>query len=154
MRPGKPLMFGQLGRQLLLGLPGNPVSALVCAVIFLARPIARMLLGRRPAGRPGPPTLAAPLPANDQRQDYLRATLELGPGGKLIARPISAPGLVHARVFAKADCLVIRPPHAPAAETGCRSRMSCRSESNLAQIWLMRRFSGHWGLSAANKTST
>ena len=75
MRPGKPLMFGALGDMPVLGLPGNPVSALVCAVLFLRAAIERM------SGLPGDAPemewvrLGAPMKPNEQREDYVRATL-------------------------------------------------------------------------------
>ncbi len=117
MRPGKPLLFARRGRQLIVGLPGNPVSAQVCARVFIAPVIAR-LLGRSAAAAPHTATLGDPLPANDQRQDYLRARIEFGPGGQLIARAFPRQDSSMQRVFAEAQCLVIRPPHAPAAEAG------------------------------------
>jgi len=117
MRPGKPLMFARRGRQLIIGLPGNPVSAQVCARVF-ARPIVAKLLGRPAVSRERTARLGEPLPANDQRQDYLRARLEPGPGGCLIARPFSRQDSSMQRVFADADCLIVRPPHAPPAEPG------------------------------------
>ncbi|MYE58945.1 MAG: molybdopterin molybdotransferase MoeA, partial [Alphaproteobacteria bacterium] len=75
MRPGKPLMFGRMGGALVLGLPGNPVSAFVCALLFL-RPLIDAMLGL-PAGPPArePARLGAALGANDRREDYLRARL-------------------------------------------------------------------------------
>ena len=97
MRPGKPLIFGQLGRTPLLGLPGNPVSALVCAVIFLGPALHRML-GITAQARPArTATLATPLPENDEREDYLRATLEIDADGKLLARPFQLQELVQLR---------------------------------------------------------
>ncbi len=72
MRPGKPLMFGRLGETPMLGLPGNPVSALVCALLF-ARPALNRLRGLDvPAHPMAPMILGADLPQNDRRQDYLR----------------------------------------------------------------------------------
>jgi len=117
MRPGKPLMFARRGRQLIIGLPGNPVSAQVCARIFV-RPILEKLLGRPAASRERTASLGEALPANDQRQDYLRARLETASGGRLIARPYSRQDSSMQRVFADADCLIVRPPHAPPAEAG------------------------------------
>ncbi len=118
MRPGKPLIFGQLGRTPLLGLPGNPVSALVCAVIFLGPALHRML-GITAQARPArTATLATPLPENDEREDYLRATLEIDADGKLLARPFQLQDSSNFARLAKADCLVIRAPHAPAAPAG------------------------------------
>ncbi len=121
MRPGKPLMFGRLGAMRVLGLPGNPASAVVCAHLFL-RPLIAAFLGEphRDATRPG--RLASALPENDQRQDYLRATLALGGDGIPLLTPLPAQDSSLTSILAAADALVIRPPHAPAAEAGeaCR----------------------------------
>ncbi len=117
MRPGKPLLFARRGRQLIIGLPGNPVSAQVCARVFVG-PIIASLLGQpvTPAARTA--SLGDPLPANDQRQDYLRARLEYAPGGRLVARPFPRQDSSMQRVLADSDCLIIRPPHAPASDAG------------------------------------
>ncbi len=76
LRPGRPLMHGQLGGMQVLGLPGNPVSAYVCAVLFLV-PLLRRLAGRSDLSLPfEPAVLGSALRANDERADYMRATLE------------------------------------------------------------------------------
>jgi molybdopterin molybdotransferase len=122
MRPGKPLMFGKLGNMLFLGLPGNPVSAIVCAHLFL-RPLIAKLLGDRHAGREATETarLGRDLPENDERQDYLRATLAVD-GDSLVATPFPRQDSGMVARIATADALVIRAPHAPAARAGetCR----------------------------------
>jgi molybdopterin molybdotransferase len=122
MRPGKPLMHGQLGDMRILGLPGNPVSAIVCAVLFLI-PLVRALQGDPEAGR-DPSTaavLGCDLGPNDTRQDYLRATLKPG-DGLPVATPFGRQDSSMLRTLADSQCLVIRPPHAPAAKAGdsCR----------------------------------
>ena len=78
MRPGKPMMFATRGRQRILGLPGNPVSALVCARIFV-KPLIDRLLGREPENPTVTALLGNAMGANDLRQDYVRATLERPP---------------------------------------------------------------------------
>jgi len=117
MRPGKPLMFGKIGETPLLGLPGNAVSAMVCGVIFLA-PAIRAFLG---AAEPAPPfataRLGRDLPENDEREDYLRATLRSDGAGP-IATPFDKQDSSMFATMASADCLVIRPPHAPAIKAG------------------------------------
>jgi molybdopterin molybdotransferase len=119
MRPGKPLLFGRLGGTPVLGLPGNPVSALVCAAIFL-RPALQRLLGR-PAGAEPPvhARLGEPLPANDRRQDYLRARLS-HQDGAAVATPFPVQDSSMVSRLAWADCLIVRPPLAPALAAGER----------------------------------
>jgi molybdopterin molybdotransferase len=117
MRPGKPLLSGTLGAMRVLGLPGNPVSAYVCAVLYLV-PLIRRLVGRADAA---PSTesavLGRALPANDERADYLRATLTRA-NGNWVATPFPVQDSSMLTPLASADCLVIRAPFAPAAEAG------------------------------------
>ncbi len=119
MRPGKPLNFGALGPMLLVGLPGNPVSALVCARLFLM-PLLAALQGDASAGRDEaePARLGADLPANDERQDYLRAALSRDADGALVATAYPDQDSSLLSVYARAEALVLRPPHAPAAKQG------------------------------------
>ena len=119
LRPGKPLNFGALGPMLLLGLPGNPVSALVCATLFL-RPLVQALQGDLAAGRDRhePARLGADLPANDERQDYLRARLVRDVQGLPVAMPLLAQDSSLLSAYATADVLLVRPPHAPPARAG------------------------------------
>jgi len=118
MRPGKPVMFGTLGDLPVLGLPGNPVSALVTATLLL-RPIIQKLLGQKGIDTaPAFARLGTALKANDQRQDYLRATLTRGADGGLVASPFPKQDSAMLSLIAKADALIIRPPHAPAAQEG------------------------------------
>ncbi|ASG20758.1 molybdopterin molybdotransferase MoeA [Nitrospirillum viridazoti] len=118
MRPGKPLMFGRLGGTPLLGLPGNPVSSLVCATLFLV-PSLRRMQGLAAAELPrARAVLANALPANDRRQDYLRATLTAGDGALPAVATFTQQDSSMLSRLAAADCLIIRPPHAPAAEAG------------------------------------
>ena len=118
MRPGKPLIFGHIGGTPILGLPGNPVSAVVCAVVFL-RPAIDALMGRRPNDRPPESAiLGSDLGANDRRQDYLRARLSFDSEGRRVATPFERQDSAMLAALAHADCLVIRAPHAPPAQTG------------------------------------
>jgi len=118
LRPGRPLMHGRLGAMQVLGLPGNPVSAFVCAVLFLS-PLIRKLSGR---GDIGPVTesarLGSDLPENDERADYLRASLVPGADGIPVATPFPAQDSSMMQALAKADCLLIREPFAPASRAG------------------------------------
>ena len=96
---------------------GNPVSAYVCAFLFLLPLIAR-LTGRSDGERvPETARLGRDLPANDERQDYLRATLALGPDGP-VATPLPNQDSSLMAPLSAADCLLIREPHAPAASSG------------------------------------
>jgi molybdopterin molybdotransferase len=118
MRPGKPLMFGRLGESWVLGLPGNPVSALVCALVFL-RPAIDCLLGRDIQGSgQSQAVLGGALPENDGRQDYLRAGLRRSADGTLVATPFKLQDSSVLSLLSRADCLVVRPPRAPAAPMG------------------------------------
>ena len=119
MRPGKPLMFGTVGGTRLLGLPGNPVSTLVCALVFLRPAIARML-GTDEGGAPVTrrARLGADVAENDERQDYLRAALGHDGDGALVATPFAKQDSSMLSLLVKAQCLVVRPPHAPAAPRG------------------------------------
>ena len=117
MRPGKPLIFGKIGNTPLLGLPGNPVSAGVCGLVFLQPALRSMLSASLTLAQPSA-TLASPLPENDRRQDYLRACFITQDDGSLAVTPASQQDSSMLQTFTHADCLIIRPPHAPAAPDG------------------------------------
>jgi molybdopterin molybdotransferase len=117
MRPGKPLMFGQIAGTPLLGLPGNPVSSGVCAVLFV-RSVIRTLQGVEAAAPEIPAVLGAPLEANDRRQDYLRATWRWLSDGRLEATASKRQDSSMFQIFAGADCLIKRAPHAAPAPAG------------------------------------
>lgn len=116
MRPGKPLIFGRLGDLPLMGLPGNPVSTLVCAILFLKPAIAAML-GTDTATPLMAARAAADLKANDTRQDYIRARLERR-DGELWAAPFPIQDSGMLSTIAAADALIVRAPHAPAVRAG------------------------------------
>src|SRR5262245_43874576 len=123
VRPGRPLMHGRLGAMQVLGLPGNPVSAFVCGLLFL-RPLLRTLSGRADVSLPTESAmLGRGLPANDERADYLRAGLHQESDGTLIATPHPTQDSSMVGVLARADCLVIREPYAPAAGAGTACRL-------------------------------
>lgn len=118
MRPGRPLMHGHLGEMQVLGLPGNPVSAYVCAYLFLG-PLLRKMTGRRDIENvPEQALLGSDLPENDERADYLRARLSRSVRGALVATPFPLQDSSMGRVLAHADCLLIREAHAPRADMG------------------------------------
>ncbi len=118
LRPGKPMMFGRLGPSRVLGLPGNPVSAMVCARVFLI-PLIQALLGDT-----APPTaerqarLAVPLDANGPRQHYLRAVSVPAGDGIPVVTPVRSQDSSLLSPLAEANCLLIRRPGAPAAAAG------------------------------------
>ncbi|MFQ5775044.1 MAG: gephyrin-like molybdotransferase Glp [Kiloniellaceae bacterium] len=118
MRPGKPLLFGRIGATPILGLPGNPVSSLVCATLFL-RPAMDVMLGRKSEARP-PETavLGTDLGANDRRQDYLRARLTFDSEGRRVAVPFGRQDSAMLATLARADCLIVRRPLAAPAKAG------------------------------------
>jgi len=123
VRPGRPLMHGCLGAMQVLGLPGNPVSAFVCGLLFLL-PLLRTLSGRADVSLPSESAiLGHDLPANDERADYLRAGLHHEADGTLVATPYPTQDSSMVGVLARADCLVIREPYAPAASAGTACRM-------------------------------
>jgi len=119
MRPGRPLMHGRLGDMHILGLPGNPVSSYVCAFLFLI-PLIRRMSGRTDLTIPvESAVLGCDLPANDEREDYLRASLRHGATGK-VATPFPIQDSSMMVSLARADCLIIREPYAPPASAGSR----------------------------------
>ena len=100
-----------------LGVPGNPVSSFVCAFLFLL-PLIKRLSGRSDVEQPlEAARLGCDLPANDERQDYLRATLATGANGRT-ATPLPNQDSSLMAPLAEADCLLIRAPYAPAAPAG------------------------------------
>ena len=117
MRPGKPLIFGHTGAMPVLGLPGNPVSAYVCATLFLIPALAAM------SGLPGTAPLmeqarlSGSLPQNDAREDFLRATLKVEEGGLVVAT-LTGQDSGMLSPLAKADALLRRPPFQEALSSG------------------------------------
>jgi molybdopterin molybdotransferase len=118
MRPGKPLMVGRYRETPMIGLPGNPVSTLVCGLLFAKPAMAKMSGIAEVFEAPMRARLKVPLEANDRRQDYLRSTLTRAADGTLEAEPLQKQDSSMISLLARADCLVIRAPHAPAAKLG------------------------------------
>ena len=118
MRPGKPLLFGRLGDKPIIGMPGNPVSALVCAILFL-KPALDAMLGAPQHDSAPTARLKHDLPANDGRQTYIRASL-IQDGAELWAEPFALQDSSVLSVLAKADALIVRTPNAPHAAAGDR----------------------------------
>ncbi|MES2338660.1 MAG: gephyrin-like molybdotransferase Glp [Pseudomonadota bacterium] len=113
LRPGKPMMAGRLRDTVVLGLPGNPVSAFVTAELFL-KPLVRYCAGASDCAAPTLMVpLGEPLPANDHRTDYLRGELR---DGQAFASSIQDSSML--RTLARSTCLIVRPPHARPANPG------------------------------------
>jgi len=120
MRPGKPMLFGRRAGQSYLGLPGNPVSALITCRVFVV-PLVAALLGRPAtalAALTAPATV--PLEANGPRQHYMRACLNASADGGLAVTPMPNQDSSLLTPMAAADCLLMRPANAPAVPAGTR----------------------------------
>lgn len=118
MRPGKPVLFGAIGEVPILGLPGNPVSALMTGLIFLRPAIERLAGIAEPAEETETAVAAVALPANGIRQDYIRATRSIAEDGTARVTPLPSQDSSLSRALALADCLIIRLPQAPAIAAG------------------------------------
>ncbi len=112
MRPGKPLIFGNIFGTPMLGLPGNPVSASVTATLFLLPAISKMLGAEDSSHNTETAALGRDLKKNDSRQDYLRAKIEINKAGENIVTPFAQQDSSMLENYAKADCLIIRQPFA------------------------------------------
>lgn len=113
LRPGKPMLAGRLGATVVLGLPGNPVSAFVTAMLFLRPLVAHMAGAADPQPRTSLAILGEAMPANDHRKDYLRAETR---GERVFSAARQDSSML--RTLSRADCLIVREPHAPAAAAG------------------------------------
>lgn len=133
MRPGKPLMVGSLGNISVLGLPGNPVSSMVCALLFLEPLVAHMAHTATPR-RHARAITTTDLAANDHRQDYMRARLARRSDGMLEVTSFGKQDSSQMKIFANADCLIVRPPDAQALHAGAECEILTlrhpRDESN------------------------
>ncbi len=117
LRPGKPFMHGRKGRTHVMGLPGNPVSALVTARIFLV-PLLRALNAIPTGESYALARLTVPLPHNDERRDYIRATLSDAPDGVREVAPFNLQDSSMQRTLRQSDALILRAPFAPALPAG------------------------------------
>jgi molybdopterin molybdotransferase len=123
MRPGKPMLYGRMGHQRVLGVPGNPVSALICAHIFLLPMMARML-GLADVVRPEPEAvLGEEIEANGVREHYMRAVSQWREDGTRMVRPLPSQDSSLVAALVRADCLIVRAPHAPALPAGAKVRI-------------------------------
>lgn len=119
MRPGKPLMYGRLGELRVLGLPGNPVSSIVCGHLFL-KPLVAALTGQAYEHDIRSAVLGTPMGANESRRDYVRAVVASAEhhGDQLVATPFPTQDSSMLKTLAEANALIIREPHAPPADAG------------------------------------
>jgi len=116
MRPGKPLVYGNVDNTPILGLPGNPVSTAICALVFLRPAIAHMSRGKSDLPKFQVPVSVC-LEPNDHRQDYVRANLEINDFGQTV-RPAQLQDSSMLATLANANALIIRPPYDPAKKVG------------------------------------
>lgn len=117
MRPGKPLMVGSLDGMHVLGLPGNPVASLVTSLLFL-EPLLRKLAHLSESNREVMGVTAEQMKANDQRQDYVRASVTRDAAGNLVAKAFGKQDSSMMKIFSRSDGLIVRPPHAPELAAG------------------------------------
>jgi molybdopterin molybdotransferase len=118
MRPGKPLMFAAKDRARVLGLPGNPVSTMVCSLLFVKPALERLLgqSGDMPTTKPA--KLTIDVKQNDQREDYVRAFVTRGADGNLTVEPHKIQDSSMLSVLAWSNALLVRPAHDPARKAG------------------------------------
>jgi molybdopterin molybdotransferase len=124
MKPGKPLIYGRLGPMTILGLPGNPVSAVICAELFLS-PLIRTLCGDASVGidRSESAYTSVSLEATGFRQEFLRATLSVDDDERVIVNPDEAQDSSLISVLARSQALIIRMPYSPATQKGDRVKI-------------------------------
>lgn len=120
LRPGKPMMHGRKGAMSVVGLPGNPSSSYVCSVVFVV-PLIRALSGRAQITHCiETAILGHDLPANDHRQEYMRAKIAINDNGVAVATAVDHQDSSLLNNLSAADVLLIRPPLAPPAAAGAR----------------------------------
>jgi molybdopterin molybdotransferase len=117
VRPGRPTWFGTLGHKPILGLPGNPVAAFVCATLFL-RPLLHALLGRSAATTCVPAVLDGHVDASGDKESYLRASARIGDDARLVARPCADQDTSLVSIFAQVNALIHRLAGSGSAESG------------------------------------
>jgi molybdopterin molybdotransferase len=118
MRPGKPMIFGRISDTPMLGLPGNPVSTMVCGLIFVKPAIKKMLGACVINDNTTKASLLAPLLENDERQDYVRAINFINEDGSKVVKAFDRQDSSMMKLLAHANCLIIRPPHDRSHITG------------------------------------
>lgn len=121
MRPGKPLMAGRIEAMRLVGLPGNPASSMVAAMLFLA-PLVSRLAGRADRARYRNGILGAAMPENGERTDFVRSVVTVAEDGTATVTPLPRQDSSLLSIYAHAQGLLVRPPNAAPADAGqpCR----------------------------------
>ena len=117
MRPGKPLIWGKISHTPTLGLPGNPVSTAVCALVFLAPAISKLCGGTHHDFVFSAP-ITSDLPENDQRQDYIRANIIIADNGQTQISPAQRQDSSMMATLAHANAFIVRPPFDPPVSAG------------------------------------
>jgi molybdopterin molybdotransferase len=117
MRPGKPMLFGRMGSQRVLGLPGNPVSAMICARVFLV-PLIERLLGHVTETAAVKARLTQPMKSNGDRVHYMRAVMERDAAGFLTVTPQASQDSSLTSVLAASNALIVATINAPALPAG------------------------------------
>jgi molybdopterin molybdotransferase len=117
MRPGKPMLFGRMGAQRVLGLPGNPVSAMICARVFLV-PLIERLLGHATEMAAVKARLTQAMKANGDRVHYMRAIMERDASGVLTVTPQASQDSSLTSVLAASNALIVAAINAPALPAG------------------------------------
>jgi molybdopterin molybdotransferase len=118
MRPGKPLIFGRLGKTPIIGLPGNPVSTVICSLIFVKPAIEKMIGTEIESQEKTTAYLCEELSENDERQDYLRALVFSNDDGNKTVRAFQRQDSSMMMLLTKANCLIVRPPYDPKRSVG------------------------------------
>jgi molybdopterin molybdotransferase len=120
MRPGQPAFYGHMGTQRVFGVPGNPVSAMICAQVFLLPMLRAMLAARDPIATPSEAVADVDLEANGPRQHYMRAIARRRDDGVYVVRPLISQDSSLMAALVRADCLIVRMPYAPVLPAGGR----------------------------------
>ncbi len=118
IRPGKPLMFGTYGKKLVFGLPGNPVSSIVTAIIAVLPALRAMQHIKEPLGERMRLPLSAPLKANSERRHFIRAIVKTDENGSTNVNPIDETDSANLTSFSSANALIIHKENAPKLEIG------------------------------------
>lgn len=123
IRPGKPMMFGTLNSKAIFSLPGNPVSSIICALIFLAPAISKFLGRNITDSIEKEAILKNEIPANDSRQYYIRGRVNYDQKGHLNVRSLKLQDSAKISQLAFSNCLILRPPFSKKAKIGDKVKL-------------------------------